>query len=348
MAVTSRTRNYVLTIYPKSEEEADPHPWDPNSIDWVQVKPAIKYFVCQLEECPTSKRLHWQCYVEFKNSVNFRNVQECKAWHKSGMCTAPHIERRKGTAIQATTYCSKDESCVDHDTRFVFGEAGVETRNRDQIYRDAMQCETYHEAIEFLRDAAPRDYVLHEPSIAKTLAKTFAKVETNPCYDWNFTVAKIPENYLSERAIVLMGFSGSGKTSYALSHFLRPVLVSHIDDLKKIQETSDGIVFDDMSFAHWPRTSCIHLLDLEHTRTINVRYGTISLPARMPRFFCTNETFKDLFNCKGTGGADLSDALLRRTKRYHIRFTLKLDKGCPTRGCRSDGELPRCRYPCQW
>lgn len=348
MAATSRTRGYVLTIYPKSDEEADPHPWDPTAIDWVSVKPAIKHFICQLEECPTSKRLHWQCAVEFKNSVNFRNVQECKAWYKSKTCNPPHIERRKGTAIQAVTYCSKDESCVDHDTRFEFGERAIEVKNRDQIYRDAMSCKDLDEAIEYLRDAAPRDYILYRGSIIAALTETYAATVSNPCVDWNFTVDKIPQNYLQERAIVLMGFSGCGKTSYALSHFLRPVLVSHIEDIKKIKNTTDGVVFDDMSFTHWPRTSCIHILDLEHSRSINVRYGTVVLPKGLPRFFCSNETFENIFNCKGAGGANLPDALLRRTKRYHVRFTLKLNKGSVETGPRRKDELPTCRYPLQW
>ncbi len=65
--------------------------------------------------------------------------------------------------------------------------------------------------------------------------------------------------------------------------------MSHIDDLKRIDyEKHDAVIFDDMSFKHWPVTSCIHLLDCEQDRTINIRYGNVVLRAGFPRVFISN------------------------------------------------------------
>jgi len=89
---------------------------------------------------------------------------------------------------------------------------------------------------------------------------------------------------------IIWGASGIGKTQFALAHFSKPLLVSHIDDLKTFDpEFHDGVVFDDMSFTHYPRTGQIHLLDIDQPRTIHIRYGTISLPANTKKIFTTNE-----------------------------------------------------------
>ena len=89
--------------------------------------------------------------------------------------------------------------------------------------------------------------------------------------------------------VILSGPTGLGKTQFALAHFERPYLVSHIDQLRDFDETRfDGIVFDDMSFSHMPANTRIHLVDDECDRHIHVRYNTAFIPAGTKKIFTTN------------------------------------------------------------
>lgn len=310
-----RQRNYIFTLYPfpkEMETEKDFQEWDPQAIDWLHFKPAVQFIICQLEECPKTGRIHWQGYIEFLHPQSFQ------AAIKSFNPFKPHIEIRKGTAKQATDYCSKTESCVDPDCRFEWGKARDVAQTKDEIYRAALACESMDEAITYLIENAPRDFVMHSRSIKTTLRDVFQRPETNPWFRIEFTMSPIDRQKLETYAIILYGISNTGKTSYALSHFKQPLLVRHVDDLKMLQVGTDGIVFDDMSFKHWPRTACIHILDLEQPSSIQCRYAPAKIPAKMPRIFTTNESFEDIFNFTANNGERLADALYRRTKRYHV------------------------------
>lgn len=89
---------------------------------------------------------------------------------------------------------------------------------------------------------------------------------------------------------VVQGLPNCGKTQYALSHFKRPLLVSHIDTLLEYDRTyHDGIVFDDMDFKHWHRTHQIHITDWDNSRQIHCRYRTAKIPKHTMKIFVCNE-----------------------------------------------------------
>ncbi len=99
------------------------------------------------------------------------------------------------------------------------------------------------------------------------------------------------------RSIVLWGDSQIGKTQFALAHFERPFMVSHIDKLTFFDKKQhDGIIFDDMSFGHTPRTAQIHLVDQDHAREIHVRYTMAMIPANTKKIFTTNEDEGNIFD----------------------------------------------------
>ena len=97
------------------------------------------------------------------------------------------------------------------------------------------------------------------------------------------------EEMITGKSIIVHGTSGTGKTCYAMAHFKNPLVTSHIDDLKRFNaELHDGIIFDDMSFSHWPREACIHLLDYDFPRSINVKHSVVTIPAKTPKIFTHN------------------------------------------------------------
>lgn len=338
--MASRTRGFLITIFPKLEDD---FPWDPWTIDWLQHKPAIQYFCCQLEETPSTAKLHWQSYVEYKHPQGVQNV--IKSWTFAGK---PHIEIRKGTPQQARSYCLKDESCVDHDTRFEFGILRDVAKTKDEIYRAALSCETVDGSLSYIKENAPRDYILNKSSIDRHIRQIFKETEIHLRPVHVFLIPFKSKEILERYSIFLWGQPGTGKTSYALAHFQKPLLVSHIDDLKRITKETDGIVFDDLSFKHYPRTTCIHLLDMEHTRSIHIRYGTAELRAGLPRIFTSNESFTDVFNCTTTGGQHEPIALFRRSKRYRVLSYLgkpELSMCGLQYDARSGAKRDGCTYP---
>lgn len=105
-------------------------------------------------------------------------------------------------------------------------------------------------------------------------------------YSWT---QKAPTDFTS---LFVTGRTGTGKTRWALAQFQSPLLVSHLDDLKQfLPSLHDGIVFDDMEFTRLNPTECIHMLDWEMPRSLNVKYGSVTIPARTRKIFTSNLSF---------------------------------------------------------
>lgn len=91
--VMSRTRNICYTSWNLSVR--------PELVE------GVRYWVCQHEQCPSTKRTHAQGYIEFDRSVRWANV---KALLRDPVC---HLEARMGTSQQAADYCKKSESRIE-------------------------------------------------------------------------------------------------------------------------------------------------------------------------------------------------------------------------------------------
>lgn len=89
---------------------------------------------------------------------------------------------------------------------------------------------------------------------------------------------------------IICGPPNIGKTEFAKAHFPDGFLfVSHIDELENFNASSHtGIVFDDISFKHMPRTAQIHITDIDNPRAIHIRYGTAAIPAFTRKIFTCN------------------------------------------------------------
>lgn len=93
-----------------------------------------------------------------------------------------------------------------------------------------------------------------------------------------------------ETALVLLGPSQCGKTSWACAQFKNPVMVGELNELRGMSwDGVDGIVFDEADFANFKRKTQIFMLDMKYTRTIKVADYTVTIPKGMPRIFCNNQ-----------------------------------------------------------
>jgi len=72
----------------------------------------IQYLIYQEEECPTTKRHHWQGYVEFKDVMRRNEVKKALGEPSA------HCEPRAGTQQQALMYCKKSETRISEPIIF--------------------------------------------------------------------------------------------------------------------------------------------------------------------------------------------------------------------------------------
>lgn len=90
--------------------------WDEKSKPmWNEIH--MDYLIYQLEKSPSTNKLHWQGYVEFKTD---RMAKKVKDLLEIGL--GSHLEKRKGTGTQAADYCKKLDSAVMPLQRFEFGK----------------------------------------------------------------------------------------------------------------------------------------------------------------------------------------------------------------------------------
>jgi len=296
--------------------------WDPETVPWDST--VVRYVIAGLEECPETKRLHWQGYIELLRAVDLRKVKDILS------CSWAHLEPRRGTAEQAITYCKKDDTGVRADdgdkllyewgTPAVSGHRGDNAKNEN--YNQVLNAATYQEAVQLCQELEPADYVRFRASIRRGLMEHFLKTEVFIRPLDSFNLPRIDPEIMERRAVVFTGISGAGKTAFALAHFSSPRMVSHIDDLKEFNPLEhDGLVFDDMSFGHWPVTSCIHIIDMEYDRTINCRYNVGYIPAKFPRIFTSNLPLQKLFNYDDAN-EEQCNAITRRV--HHVIIDNKL------------------------
>lgn len=118
-------------------------------------------------------------------------------------------------------------------------------------------------------------------------------------FDDRFLTMVLPESF--EQCVVLLGPSGSGKTTWAINHmverFGRILVVNEIDDLRRLNPTHKGIVFDEIRFngdrvsgkGRWPEHSQVALVDNMIGRSIHCRNINAWIPANTPKLFtCTD------------------------------------------------------------
>lgn len=173
-----------------------------------------------------------------------------------------------------------------------------------------------------------RSVIKEDPMMGHQYGRTFDRLESiykqeqtvlKPVHTLDmFTIPPIDQGKFT-RSIILYGPAGTGKTSYAKAHFPDGhLVVSHMDDLKHFDdELHTGIIFDDMSFSHLPRSTQIHLLDNEIPRSINVKHGTALIPCNTRKIFTTNLLPEEAFDLKDTKRVE-DTALTRRIHSIHI------------------------------
>lgn len=258
--------------------------------------PQVTYLVFG-REVGDSGTPHLQGYIELQSRKRFTTL---KRWLNLDRI---HLERRKGTAIEASDYCKKDGDFEE------FGTLSNSNQGKRTDLEKVVDSINEGASIRDLWRDHPVAMIKYEKGI-KRAQKTLQEVEEMKHFDLD-TFPWHPLELEPGYSWVIWGYPGCGKTHYAKALYPKALFVSHIDDLLNYDpEKYTAIIFDDMDFMHLPRTAQIHLADQDDDRSIHCRYSTATIPANTIKIFVTNNNEGKIF---------MDDAAInRRIKTYHI------------------------------
>ena len=264
---------------------------DINSL-WLKWGSQLNYISGGDEICPETGRKHIQGWLQFKRVKWWNTVKKILP---SGLY---RIDLCKGNEKSNETYCTKDGVVTSHGKWLKVGakRTGI---IRHQIIADIRN----GLSLDAIWEKYPAAMILYHKGVEVAFKRLQPHLDTADYKMDTFNRLEITD---FKKSIILIGEPNWGKTQFALAHFKKPLLVSHIDDLGGLTPSHDGIVFDDMSFIHMPRSAQIHLLDNDQTRSIHIRYTCARIPKKTKKIFCTNET--QIF--------DWEDMAIRRRARF--------------------------------
>lgn len=212
-------------------------------------------------------KVHYHVSIKFVTKIETRNAR-----YFDFMGVHPNDRGAPGKGWAA--YCAKHS---DYITNFYEADP----------FTEALSFSTVDEVADYLWKKRPRDMALHGERITANYAKRLRRAPTfEPYYGpWFMSWIDLQQYPVS----MLVGESQIGKTQFAKAHFMRPYLVSSLDDLKRIPTDADGLIFDDVEWKDLKITTQIHICDIEHDRSIQeCRNRPGFIPAGLPRIFCCN------------------------------------------------------------
>lgn len=280
-------RRYVFTINNYTEEE------ESAIFTLPDVEPSVKG-VGAGREVGESGTPHLQG-VLFLNAP--KRLGAVKAF--PGMQRA-HLEVMRGTVKQAEDYAKKDGQYTFVGER----PPGQGTRS------DLVELREDIDSGMGLRDLASthfQSWLRHERGIRSYRDLTLIPDAPEP-YDLSSFRWEAPEPLTS---LILWGEPGIGKTEFAKALLPNALFCSHLDDLRLFDAgVYSGIIFDDMSFSHMPRTAQIHIADFDNPRSIHIRYTVARIPRNTPKIFTTNVAGGAIFSLE-------DGAIARRLTVFH-------------------------------
>lgn len=266
----TRARGHIFVVNNWTPEEREA---------LIRNAPKMRYIIFGEEVGKKCGTPHLQGYLYAGKQMSFKAVSKAMQ--------VPRMAQKEafGTVEQNKTYCSKEATNV-----FEHGDPPHQGKHMD--------LESAAEAV--AAGASLFDICADNPALYSRNHRglqAVADMSQDHSEQCKYTADQFnrPLETDFSKSIILHGPADCGKTQYALCHFAKPLFIRHLDDLKYFNQKGryDGIVFDDMSFNHIPRSAQIHLLDQDNTSSIHIRYGTATIPAGTPKIFCTNE--KNIF-----------------------------------------------------
>lgn len=205
--------------------------------------PLHQYLIYGKEVCPTTKKEHWQGFVQFKTRTRRNAAQESLG---QGKC---HIEPRKGTVEQAGKYCKKDEKYTEHGT---INDKKPGKRTDLEEFRDNVRA-----------GATDRDLFKHNLSVIARYPNLARQVRA---------AYSEKRNWVTD-VHILWGKTGTGKTRYAMERGSKPVVYTNKFFMGYAGEST--VLFDEFDLAATMPLSLLLQLTDRYPMVINIKGGEI-------------------------------------------------------------------------
>lgn len=276
-------------------------------------------------ECPTDewKAINTNTNKLFKNYTSNQGVTTVNL--KEPISESAFF---KQFAIRGVITKKNDELCepIKRKTIEVSEESSKQKKSKKIDYKEILEItedpnetkdKKTQKILSMIKEAEPKDYFFNKNNIKKNIMKNaLQQKQEGPVRVFNLEKLTLTnKGDALPYTWVLTGEPGYGKTTFALSHFKNPILVRVKEDLLLINESTDGIIFDDFNFECFSPNVVIHMLDLEQETSINVKYGTAIIPKYLPRMITTNNPTSIL---PEKADCNLRNAILRRVRIKRI------------------------------
>ena len=181
---SDRVRRWCFTAHVNEREPGPPE---------ITHDPAlVRFYIYQLEVCPTTGKQHYQGYVELRESTRLETVK------RRILKRGAHLEKARGSAKENIVYCSKLESRAD---------PAAEPKTWGEPYEPKKHKEKLYEVIEALESGDAED------TVRARWPETFFK-HRDKIRNYKNSVDK--EQVPDERSVyveVRWGAHGTGKSS---------------------------------------------------------------------------------------------------------------------------------------
>jgi len=243
------------------------------------------YLIAQEQHLDGTYHLH--CYFRFDHKLNIKNPRRFDVTN-NGETYHPNIQTPRSPEA-VIKYVTKDGKYVTNMSQTTIEKAQLKNVKVGDLYQQAMEKAKvdFDEGWAVLQHSKTyRDLAVHGEAIERNLRRA-KRQKTTPKY--TLDQFEVTFEWDKTKTLVLYGPTNTGKTSLAKALLPNALFVRHVDALKEYKSGAYvGIIFDDMSFKHWPREAQIHLLDTDNVSQINVKHGIAVIPEGTPRLITTN------------------------------------------------------------
>lgn len=232
------------------------------------------------EETGSHGMEHWQVTFGFKNA-RFLNAVQKKLPQGENI----QVVRDPKASIK---YCSDElkrsgDICIYGDVPD-FGRVKVD---HSDMLQEATEAGTYEGAMALIKEKDLGYYVLNQKKLSAYFTSEFAEPDLGKYPIEAFS--KLPINIPENKTLVFVGPTRIGKTQFALAHFKSPIIIRGKQDWCRFRAgITDGVVLDDIAFRKWTPETLLHTMERETAYTADVKYGSVRIPAGLPKIVCIN------------------------------------------------------------
>ncbi len=264
-----RFRNFIFTKFKKSDLK--------EFIASIKDNKDIRFFIGQQEICPTTQKEHIQGYMELFNAKTMKAI-------KKKILGEAHIEKRRGTQIQAIEYCSKMESRKPETLPLSIGEKSKQGKRTDI--------------------ADIRDMVKQGKPISEILSGDNLNFQQIRCAQILQPIFA-PKRSIKPIVIWIYGSTGIGKTKWVYDRFnIDEIFKSHNSKWFDGYEQQKVLLIDDYRRDYIKFHLLLALLD-RYPFTREIKGGTTQINSKYIIFTSPSSPFKMWNNRTGEDIAQL-------------------------------------------